>query len=545
MGGVDKIRRKRGAGFRSGMGRSFQVVDLFAGPGGLAEGFSAYQDEAGDRPFHVTLSVEKDKAAHRTLQLRAFLRQFDELPAEYYEALNKGEDLPNWSELYEGEWETAGEEALLLELGSDEAASTIDQRIDQLLKLGTETVVIGGPPCQAYSLVGRARNKGVEGYVPEEDPRHYLYQEYIRILQRLKPAAFVMENVKGMLSSALKGERIFDKVQEDLRAAGGAEGSYQLFGLSTSELGGVLLSRARNGADFLVHSERFGVPQTRHRVIIIGIRSDLAPPSGELIVGSNSFPSTSVRDVLLGMPEIRCRLSQGDGAEEWREAVLRQMKAAIAAVEQHHPCDEVVLAALREGRAKFEGQDSVPPTRSNAASAPLSHCPKELRSWLEDPCLEATLNHTSRAHMEADLGRYYFCSTFRQAAGRAAKVPDFPAELAPKHANWKSGAFKDRFRAQGWDEPSNTITSHIHKDGHYFIHPEPQQCRSLTVREAARLQTFPDNYLFLGNTTEQYIQVGNAVPPFLARQIASALHMALTVRDAKPQESLAVAAALG
>lgn len=527
------------------MARSFQVVDLFAGPGGLAEGFSAYEDEDGERPFHVTLSVEKEKAAHRTLQLRAFLRQFDEFPDEYYDALNKGADLPDWSARYEGEWETATEEALLLELGSDEAARVIDQRIDRLLELGTETVVIGGPPCQAYSLVGRARNKGVDGYVPEDDPRHYLYREYIRILERLRPAAFVMENVKGMLSSALKGERIFDKVQVDLRAAGGSPDSYQLFSLSTSELGGVLLSRVRSSADFLVHSERFGVPQTRHRVIIIGIRSDLAPPSGRLIVGNVSLPPASVRDVLLGLPALRCRLSRGDGAAEWFQAVLRQMDRAIAAVEKHAPLDEKVLAALKDGKKIFESQPQLLPTRSSAAAALLINCPEELRSWLEDPRLDATLNHSSRAHMEADLGRYYFCSVFRQAAARVAKAPDFPQDLAPEHANWQSGAFKDRFRAQGWDEPSNTITSHIHKDGHYFIHPDPQQCRSLTVREAARLQTFPDNYLFLGNTTEQYIQVGNAVPPFFARQIAGALHKALTVTEIELDESPVLAAALG
>jgi DNA (cytosine-5)-methyltransferase 1 len=523
------------------MKRSFQVVDLFAGPGGLAEGFSAFQDADGERPFHVTLSVEKEKAAHQTLQLRAFLRQFDEFPGEYYEALNAGRGLPDWSNLYEGEWETALEEALLLELGADAAALTIDSKLAQLLKLGVETIVIGGPPCQAYSLVGRARNAGIESYVPEEDARHYLYREYIRILQQLKPAAFVMENVKGMLSASLKGTLIFDQVQDDLRAAGGEPDSYELYSLSTSELGGTHLVRARQSGDFLVDSELFGVPQTRHRVIVLGIRRDLTPPSGNLVLADTGTPAAVVRDVIGGMPELRCRLSRADGPTEWRAAVARQIDRAIKAAEDHPSASPELLEALRLGKEAFAAQAAIPATVSREPSVPPASCPAGLRKWLEDPQLQTTLNHSSRAHMEADLGRYFFCSTFRHAVGRVAKAPDFPAALAPEHANWSTGAFKDRFRVQGWNEASNTITSHIHKDGHYFIHPDPQQCRSLTVREAARLQTFPDNYLFLGNTTEQYIQVGNAVPPFLARQIAAAVHRAL-IAHARP-ESFADAAA--
>jgi DNA (cytosine-5)-methyltransferase 1 len=505
------------------MRRSFQVVDLFAGPGGLAEGFSGYEDASGERPFLVTLSVEREPAAHRTLQLRAFLRQFDEFPEEYYDALNSKSDLPDWSERYGGEWATAVSEALQLTLGTPEASEVLDARIDALNRLGCETVVIGGPPCQAYSLVGRARNRGVTGYVAEDDSRHYLYKEYIRILNRLKPVAFVMENVKGMLSSSLDGGKIFDLIIEDLRSAGGSENSYELFALSTSALTGNSLNRVRRSSDFIVKAEEFGVPQARHRVIIIGIKQDLAPPSGSLVVPGAKPTAATLGDVLAKMPHLRSRLSRGDSPTAWREAVLVQSERALSALREMPTADPALINQVGVEAQAFLARISVPPTSSTVKAGWGDKCPEELKAWMDDPYLEVTLNHATRAHMDSDLARYFFSSTFRGKMGRPAKVKDFPSGLAPEHANWKSGNFVDRFRAQAWGEPSTTITSHIAKDGHYFIHPDPQQCRSLTVREAARLQTFPDNYLFLGNTTQQYVQVGNAVPPFLARQIAGAL----------------------
>jgi DNA (cytosine-5)-methyltransferase 1 len=158
-------------------------------------------------------------------------------------------------------------------------------------------------------------------------------------------------------------------------------------------------------------------------------------------------------------------------------------------------------------------------------------------NWLVDPKLETLPNHTTRGHMASDLARYFFAAVFAKVVGRSPKASDYPDELAPEHANWATGKFADRFRVQLSDGPSSTVTSHISKDGHYFIHPDPLQCRSLSVREAARLQTFPDNYFFRGNRTQQYVQVGNAVPPLLARWIGDALW---TILNAKQLEDDAV-----
>src|SRR5690606_34653879 len=143
---------------------------------------------------------------------------------------------------------------------------------------------------------------------------------------------------------------------------------------------------------------------------------------------------------------------------------------------------------------------------------------------MHDGRLRSLNSHEARAHMASDLRRYMYAAVFADVTGRSPKLSDFPNSLLPDHRNVElvtSGKmFSDRFRVQLPYHVATTITSHISKDGHYFIHYDPLQCRSLTVREAARLQTFPDNYKFEGPRTEQYHQVGNAVPPYLSGQIA-------------------------
>ncbi|MGI9361652.1 MAG: DNA cytosine methyltransferase [Parasphingorhabdus sp.] len=512
--------------------RGYAVVDLFAGPGGLAEGFSAVRAADGERAFRIALSVEMDPAAHSTLLLRSFLRQFpDKLPAEYYDFLNAGAAEPDWSDLFPQEWEAATDEALLLTLGQAETATIVDAKLEAIRKeYGGNTILIGGPPCQAYSLVGRARNQGKDGYVAESDHRHRLYEEYVRILEQLRPAAFVMENVKGMLSSSLDGSRIFERVLDDLRGAGGPD-SYTLVALSPDRSGKHNTSPA--SSDFVIRTEDYGVPQARHRVIVVGIRKDVHAGLGQAACETLRLDRrdrrTTVRDVIGDMPALRSGLSRKpDNIDDWKKAVLdgadrlqnadagMDRKAGLAFRKRLAECRKSVMATTATLTRKATGPVRIAKT-----------CPADLREWIVDPAISALSSHETRGHMASDLSRYLFAAIHGEVTGKSPKSGDFPDALAPDHRNWNSGKFADRFRVQLYDNPSTTITSHISKDGHYFIHPDANQCRSLTVREAARLQTFPDNYFFKGNRTQQFVQVGNAVPPFIAKQIGEVLHSVL------------------
>ena len=520
---------------------SFQVVDLFAGPGGLAEGFASVPAHRGVRPFHVALSVEKDPVAHSTLRFRAFLRQFtDGFPDKYYSFLNGEIEEPNWAEDYPSEWNSACEETLLIELGTDGADQVLLPHLKRIRRLsGNKTIVIGGPPCQAYSIAGRARNRGIVDYDPEKDNRHFLYQEYIKILEVLKPAAFVMENVKGILSSSVGGQEIFKKILTDLDVLGGNDFTYELYAFETDGKGAGYLRATREPKDFLIRSEFFGVPQARHRVIIIGVRQPRAPLAKEkppkAKISANSAQTVSVSDVLAGLPRLRSGVSKGDSVESWNAAMARSVTQVIYATSKSTD-ENLEKVYVRSQQLLAEMSSGIGPTSrsdNNVGNIPET-LPSSLKEWIIDPKLKRLSNHASRGHMESDLARYFFASVYAETCGRSPVAKEYPIALAPSHKNWETGIFSDRFRVQLWNNPSTTITSHIAKDGHYFIHPDPLQCRALTVREAARLQTFPDNYRFIGNNTKQFEQVGNAVPPFLARQIGIALHALLRARRQRP-----------
>lgn len=505
------------------------VFDLFAGPGGLGEGFSSFRTSNDAAPFRLCLSVEKEKSAHRTLTLRAFLREWQRheggYPPGYLEFHAGLQSEPVWSEISPHLWKLAAEEARRLTLGTPEASNEVLSRARTSRQRGELSVLIGGPPCQAYSLVGRSRNRGIQGYNAAEDHRHFLYRSYLEVLETLRPGAFVMENVRGLLSAKVDGTPMFPLILDDLWKVG--DGSYDLFPLSTSA------SDDGDPRAHLIRADAHGVPQERQRVILLGLRHDVVEgmrTRGDDVqqLRSSNSPST-VSHVLTGMPPLRSGLSRDDDARRWRSELLEISRnvAAIAGA-KGHGMPESVVATLRAEAADLLAFDPAFPRSSTARAGVHPDCAPSLEAWLTDDALVGSHGHASRGHMPSDLQRYWFAACWAKALGRSPKARDYPLALAPEHANWTSGKFNDRFRVQLAGHPSRTITSHISKDGHYYIHPDPQQCRSLTVREAARLQTFPDDYIFLGNRTEQYVQVGNAVPPFLARQIASIVHQALT-----------------
>ena len=510
------------------------MVDLFSGPGGLAEGFSAFRSPKGRRRFSIALSVEKDRDAHRTLLLRAFLRKFGtQFPSEYYAYLNGAvTEEPDWGALYPKAWLEACDETRCMELGPPAASAFLRRRIKALRRdHGGRTVLLGGPPCQSYSVIGRSRNAGKRDYDPDEDGRLLLYQEYAQVLDQLRPAVAVMENVKGLLSARKGGKPIFPEVMRSLRHAGGTNG-YQLFALA-SRSGVSSWDEGLVPSDFLVRAEEHGVPQSRHRLFIICVRQDLAAKLPEECVPrlGTADDIVSVKDVIGAMPKLRSRLSRNDDSDAWRRA----MRAACELVGANQPImSHDDQKRFRNGLARaWATVDRAPlPWRDARGNVDLpARCPPDLRRWLLDGSLNRLPNNETRAHMADDLARYLFAAAFARAFRRTPKSFDFPLALAPNHANWSTGKFDDRFRVQVADGPCTTVTSHIAKDGHYFIHPDPGQCRSLTVREVARLQTFPDNYFFHGSRSQQYIQVGNAVPPYLAYQIARTLWKILDHHD--------------
>ncbi|WP_232788562.1 DNA cytosine methyltransferase [Macromonas nakdongensis] len=506
------------------------VIDLFAGPGGLCEGFSSLCDAEGRRRFDVRVSIEKDPIAHKTLMLRALFRKFPkgEVPDSYYDYVRG--DLSREAFLKLPEIKVAAEhaasEARCAELGVT-PHEEIDAWIGEALRGSKDWVLIGGPPCQAYSLAGRSRLRGKNPEAFEADKRHFLYTEYLRIIQVFKPSVFVMENVKGMLTSQHGGSPIFDRILADLQNP--------LEGLRYQVRSFVVHGDDLKPNDYVIKAENYGIPQCRHRVILFGVRSDLADAADKLVLHPNKFlltPSSEtvgVKDALHGLPALRSQLSREiDSPQAWLKA-LKEAPASLTswrdpvrpAVERQMEIALMLAGTLLSAGGKYmKASETKPP----------KELPKELRTWCWDARLKGVIQHQTRKHMKADLHRYLFAACYALDQGISPKLNNFPPKLLPDHGNVddEDVPFKDRFRVQIGGNPSTTVVAHIKKDGHYYIHPDPYQCRSLTVREAARLQTFPDNYYFEGNRTEQYGQIGNAVPPLLARKIANIVHKFLS-----------------
>ena len=381
------------------------------------------------------------------------------------------------------------------------------------------------------------RNKGIENYTIENDKRSRLYEEYLRIIADHRPTIFVMENVTGMLSATVENSKIFEKIRSDLQRPDGGKTAlkYRIVPIVDAENSNKY--EEDDPRKFIVRCEEYGVPQQRHRVILVGLIESLGNVLPQPLSRLDKEYRPTVQDMIGSLPRLRSGLSRRrtsgtyqsitDCPDTWLKSIQRQIgitgDADAGWIESlDKSVREKILSVARNLSRPHEdrGCEFIP-------AANTLDDENILYGFLHDPRLGGVCNHKTRSHMDTDLIRYLFCAAFAFKRKRSPRLEDFPVALLPGHKNAGSGHFNDRFRVQVAHEPATTITSHISKDGNYFIHYDPEQCRSLTVREAARLQTFPDNYFFCGPRTQQYTQVGNAVPPWIANQIAGSIFGAM------------------
>jgi DNA (cytosine-5)-methyltransferase 1 len=438
-----------GSNKKSGSHPSYQIpfripiIDLFAGPGGLGEGFSACGNQDGGPGFHVALSIEKEKHAHKTLELRAFFRQFERgrIPSEYYSYLRGEISREDLFKAFPRESKAASSLAWHAELGHQYLDSGhVDPRIRAAVGGASRWVLIGGPPCQAYSIVGRSRMRGSNPEKFEKDPRHFLYREYLRVIAVHRPPVFVMENVAGILSCRLNGENLFRKILQDLQEPGRAFDEhptiqrriskrlkYRIFPLTENT---DVPFAAKDVVPYIVQAEKYGVPQTRHRVILIGVRSDIEATPEPLC---ESEQHVSTWDVIGDLPALRSALSKGeDGTEAWVDAVKSISRSNW----------------INDAKIGPELRSEILSACSNVNEAPLtggqfmlhSKKPRWMENWYHDEQLKGVCNHSSRQHMRSDLHRYLFAACFGKTFNRSPHLMDFPDELMPKHANASEAA---------------------------------------------------------------------------------------------------------
>lgn len=463
------------------------VVDLFAGPGGLGEGFSSVVNSSGSRIFDVRVSIEKDPTAHRTLLLRALFRSFPEgkTPDCYYDYVRGDatkEEMLSHPSMVDAAY-AANIEARNATLG-ETPSKEIDQWIRESIGDSDPWILIGGPPCQAYSIAGRSRMRGIDPTAFEDDKRHFLYKEYLRIIRVFGPTIFVMENVKGILSSMHGGSLIFERILGDLIKPGnGLE--YDIRSFVVNDHGNNISPQ-----DFIIKAENFGVPQMRHRVILFGVRSDLSWLSHKVLRPLTS-EKVSVLQAISGLPVLRSRLSkEPDSFESWLHAIkeapckLKGWQAKPRQKIEELMCD----AATRAKAHQTTGSRFV--TGNVNTDTAMS---ESLRSWYHDPRLGGTTLHEARSHMRSDLHRYLFTSCYAAEFGHSPKLAQFPEKLLPNHENISNEnvPFSDRFRVQTGQHPSTTVVSHISKDGRYsfqyrsaYAIPRPlseSECRALPL----------------------------------------------------------------
>lgn len=413
--------------------RNYNFIDLFAGAGGLSEGFV----QAG---FHPIAHVEMNPFASQTLKTRTayyHLKSIGKLQI-YYDYL---QGKISQDKLYQ---QIPSEllSSVFCETMSGQTLPSLFESIDGIVerdKIEKVDVIIGGPPCQAYSLVGRAQSSHM-GTPMNEDPRNNLYILYVRFLKHYKPTMFVFENVVG-IETANEG-KTWKNIKKYMRRVG-----YEI--------------------DYAVqNSHDFGVLQSRKRMIIVGWLKDsgLSYPDFKKIDAH-----AIVNDLLRDLP----KLHPGESATQYAN---------------NEPSKYLLENGLRT----------------------------------KDDIL--TL-HVARRNIQRDIEIYKKAIELWNNGHQRLNYTDLPENLKT-HKNQHS--FLDRFKVVEGDEPCcHTMLAHISKDGHYFIHPDIDQHRSITVREAARIQSFPDSYFFEGPRTAQFVQIGNAVPPIMAKGIAQGIERKL------------------
>jgi DNA (cytosine-5)-methyltransferase 1 len=406
------------------MSSLIKYIDLFAGAGGLSEGFIR-------EGFEAVAHVEMNKEATDTLKTRmAYHYLVSRKKKNVYLSYLKNEI--SRDELWNSVPKEIIDSVITTEI-SDTTIQPIFDKIDKLTKSEQVDLLIGGPPCQAYSLVGRSRDPNrMEG-----DSRNYLFKYYAKFLEKYKPKCFVFENVLGLLTAG--NSKYFNEMIALFKKMG-----YTV------------------GFDKLIASD-YGVLQNRQRVIIIGMRKGQKFDFSQLEKVKNNWKLKN--EILSDLPELK-------------------------------PGEELKIATYTQ---------------------PINEYLK--KSFIRNG-IDFTTQHIARPHNSKDLEIYSIAIKKWIDEASRLKYSDLPKRLQ-SHKNTSS--FLDRFKVVNHDGCSHTMVAHIAKDGHYYIYPDLKQVRSISVREAARIQSFPDDYFFEGGRSAAFKQIGNAVPPLMAQAIASKL----------------------
>jgi len=406
--------------------RVINYIDLFAGAGGLSEGFI----REGFKPI---AHVEMNKDACDTIKTRTAYHWLKEnKKTRIYNDYLKSES-KNKEELWKNVPEHLINSVINKEI-SEKTLPEIFKTIDNELKGKKVDLIIGGPPCQAYSIVGRARKD------MESDPRNHLYKHYVKFLEKYKPKMFVFENVPGILSA--KNGEYLNKIFKAVRNAG-----YDLAIPPKNHL----------------NAKDFGVLQDRKRVMIIGWRKEL----------NLKYPEFKTL-------ENNCQIAKDLFSD---------------------------LIPLKNGQGTLNAVGYAKPTTEYLKYAKIRNG------------LEFVTQHISRPNNDNDL-EIYQIAIEQWNNGKRLNYAELPKRLI-KHSNTDS--FINRFQVVNGKGISHTVVAHIAMDGHYYIHPDKKQNRSISVREAARIQSFPDDYFFEGSRTAAFKQIGNAVPPLMAQKIAETI----------------------